>query len=83
MAMWADNVKFVKDIIDTKYNKIDAAIVEVTAVCNEENVETDNFRLQKVWNLCRKTQPATNPRNISILVCAHFSKYRRKISTYC
>eukprot|EP00092_Neocalanus_flemingeri_P070239 GFUD01086191.1.p1 GENE.GFUD01086191.1~~GFUD01086191.1.p1 ORF type:complete len:120 (-),score=38.62 GFUD01086191.1:18-350(-) len=30
MAMWADSVKFVKDIIDTKYHKIDAAVAEIT-----------------------------------------------------
>ena len=29
MAMWADNVKFVKDIIDSKYQKIDSAVAEV------------------------------------------------------
>ena len=29
MAMWADNVKFVKDIIDSKYAKIDTAVAEV------------------------------------------------------
>ena len=27
--MWADNVKFVKDIIDSKYQKIDSAVAEV------------------------------------------------------
>ena len=27
--MWADNVKFVKDIIDSKYLKIDTALTEV------------------------------------------------------
>ena len=29
MTMWADNIKFVKDIIDSKYQKIDAAAAEV------------------------------------------------------
>lgn len=29
MTMWADNVKFVKDIIDSKYLKIDGALTEV------------------------------------------------------
>ena len=29
MTMWADNVKFVKDIIDSKYLKIDTALTEV------------------------------------------------------
>ena len=32
MAMWADNVKFVKDIIDSKYQKIDTAITEVITI---------------------------------------------------
>ena len=30
MTMWADNLKFVKDIIDTKYNKIEVAVAEVS-----------------------------------------------------
>ena len=30
MTMWADNVKFVKDILDSKYQKIDSAVHEVT-----------------------------------------------------
>ena len=29
MTMWADNIKFVKDIIDSKYIKIDHAVAEV------------------------------------------------------
>ena len=35
--MWADNVKFVKDIIDSKYQKIDAATAEVGECYNNEN----------------------------------------------
>merc|ERR1712076_242456 len=30
MTMWADNVKFVKDILDSKYQKIDSAVAEFT-----------------------------------------------------
>ena len=29
MAVWADNIKFVRDIIDTKFGKIDQAVQEV------------------------------------------------------
>ena len=29
MAVWADNIKFVKDIIDSKFIKIDQAVAEV------------------------------------------------------
>ena len=30
--MWADNIKFVKDIIDGKYQKIDSAAAEVPVI---------------------------------------------------
>ena len=30
--MWADNIKFVKDIIDGKYQKIDSAATEVPSL---------------------------------------------------
>ena len=30
--MWADNIKFVKDIIDGKYQKIDSAAAEVQVI---------------------------------------------------
>jgi hypothetical protein len=33
MTMWAENIKFVKDIIDSKYSKIDQAVAEV---CKED-----------------------------------------------
>ena len=39
MAMWADNVKFVKDIIDSKYQKIDAAVAEVNYKFIESNMK--------------------------------------------
>ena len=29
MTMWADNVKFVKDIVDSKYAKIETAAADV------------------------------------------------------
>merc|ERR1711936_891494 len=39
MAVWADNIKFVKDIIDSKFNKIDQAVAEVTE--SLETLKTD------------------------------------------
>ena len=46
MAMWADNVKFVKDIIDSKYQKIDSAIAEVIM---EDDVLKAFESLAKRW----------------------------------
>ena len=34
MTMWADNVKFVKDIVDSKYAKIETAAADVRAIQN-------------------------------------------------
>ena len=34
MTMWADNVKFVKDIVDSKYAKIETAAADVRAIHN-------------------------------------------------
>jgi len=39
MTMWADNVKFVKDILDSKYQKIDSAVAEFTE--NADLLEKD------------------------------------------
>jgi hypothetical protein len=48
MAMWADNVKFVKDIIDSKYQKIDAAAAEVEENTNHEQYKPNISRLMRV-----------------------------------
>ena len=38
MTMWADNVKFVKDIVDSKYAKIETAAADV-----RENQKSKHF----------------------------------------
>ena len=43
MAMWADNVKFVKDIIDSKYQKIDAAVAEVEQTNEYKDDSNEQF----------------------------------------
>ena len=42
MTMWADNVKFVKDIVDSKYAKIETAAAEV----NDDHVNQTNVSPQ-------------------------------------
>ena len=34
MAVWADNIKFVREIIESKFNKIDNSVAEVTGSCD-------------------------------------------------
>merc|ERR1712038_112498 len=42
MTYWADNIKFVKDIIDSKYKKIDDAIADMEEHVNHLNENKDN-----------------------------------------
>ena len=39
MTMWADNIKFVKDILDGKYKKIDDAVAEVFIYYESQRVQ--------------------------------------------
>ena len=41
MTYWADNIKFVKDIIDSKYKKIDDAIADVRALSSDS--------IERIW----------------------------------
>ena len=45
MAVWADNIKFVRDIIDTKFGKIDQAVQEVGGWAGEQCHASVNFIL--------------------------------------
>ena len=45
--MWADNVKFVKDIIDSKYQKIDAAAAKVEKSNNHEQFKDKYFQINE------------------------------------
>ena len=45
--MWADNVKFVKDIIDSKYQKIDAAVAEVEQTNEYKDDSNEQFQINE------------------------------------
>ena len=47
MTMWADNIKFVKDIIDSKYQKIDQAASEVGYI--KDNKYREAFQFFNGW----------------------------------
>jgi len=42
MTYWADNIKFIKDIIDSKYKKIEDAIVDMEEHVKSLNEDSDN-----------------------------------------
>ena len=50
MTMWADNVKFVKDIVDSKYAKIETAAADVRMQSNANSDGISNINIwQRTW----------------------------------
>ena len=39
MTFWADNIKFIKDVLDSKYKKIEDNLAEVCAVLPLKNTK--------------------------------------------
>ncbi len=47
MTYWADNIKFIKDILESKYKKIDDSIADVSAKKRKERL---NFN-SRFWRV--------------------------------
>jgi len=43
MTFWADNLKFIKDILDSKYKKIEDAIAEVRSFFELKYIRQNDF----------------------------------------
>ena len=41
MTYWADNIKFIKDILDSKYKKIEDAIADVSETSEDSSRRRD------------------------------------------
>ena len=54
MTMWADNVKFVKDIVDSKYAKIETAAADVRNSFSHENTNTNTNKRTNMYNYLPK-----------------------------
>ncbi|TRY73606.1 hypothetical protein TCAL_08183 [Tigriopus californicus] len=47
MTYWADNIKFIKDILDSKYKKIEDAIVDIDEHCARLAEDKDNKKARE------------------------------------
>ena len=41
MTYWADNIKFIKDILDSKYKKIEDAVADVSVAHESKKSDLD------------------------------------------
>merc|ERR1711915_194988 len=68
MAMWADNLKFVKDILDGKYKKIDDAIAELNDNAEVLTKEPDAAKPKEMFLGAGRTLELMEPKEIEQLL---------------
>merc|ERR1711982_259698 len=68
MGMWADNVKFVKDIIDSKYQKIDAAAAEINESSEALMKDAGCAKSKEHFNTGLRTLEMVQPSEIETLL---------------
>jgi len=68
MAMWADNVKFVKDIIDSKYQKIDTAVAELNDSIEGLQKDASCHKSKEHLNSSLRTLELVQPAEIQTLM---------------
>merc|ERR1712223_1167144 len=68
MAVWADNIKFVKDIIDTKFGKIDQAVQEIEEGLSVLETEVKSSQAKEKYTFALRSLKLMQPQEIEILV---------------
>jgi len=66
--MWADNIKFVKDILDGKYKKIDDAVAELTENAEILAKEPDSAKSREAIASSGRTLELMEPKEIEQLL---------------
>merc|ERR1712223_220474 len=68
MAVWADNIKFVKDIIDTKFGKIDQAVQEIEEGLSLLETDVKSSQAKEKYTFALRSLKLMQPQEIEILV---------------
>merc|ERR1712165_631336 len=68
MAVWADNIKFVKDIIDTKFGKIDQAVQMIEEGLSLLETDVKSSQAKEKYTFALRSLKLMQPQEIEILV---------------
>merc|ERR1712223_613279 len=68
MAVWADNIKFVKDIINTKFGKIDQAVQEIEEGLSLLETDVKSSQAKEKFTFALRSLKLMQPQEIEILV---------------
>merc|ERR1739838_956350 len=73
MTFWADNIKFIKDVLDSKYKKIEDALADLQEHTDGLDKEPDNKKLKDLFVEAKRTVELINMDELNTLAETMFA----------
>jgi hypothetical protein len=73
MTFWADNIKFIKDVLDSKYKKIEDALTDLQEHTDGLDKESDNKKLKDLFVEAMRTVELINMDELNTLAETMFA----------
>merc|ERR1712048_861295 len=73
MTFWADNIKFIKDVLDSKYKKIEDALADLQEHTDGLDKEPDNKKLKDLFIEAMRTVELVNMDELNTLAETMFA----------
>lgn len=74
MTFWADNIKFMKDILDSKYKKIEDALADLEEHIAELGKDPDNKKIKDLFKEAASSLELVNCDEMSALAETMFAE---------
>jgi len=73
MTFWADNIKFIKDVLDSKYKKIEDALTDLQEHMDGLDKEPDNKKFKDLFVEAMRTVELVNMDELNTLAETMFA----------
>jgi len=73
MTFWADNIKFIKDVLDSKYKKIEDALADLQEHTDGLDKDPDNKKLKDLFIEAKRTVELINMDELNTLAETMFA----------
>jgi len=67
MTYWADNIRFIKEVQDSKYEKIEEAITKLTEQLEVLSKEETDAKAREIFHEASRTLEMANPEDLQSL----------------
>merc|ERR1712126_649510 len=85
MTFWADNIRFIKEVQDSKYQKIEEAIAKLTEQLEILTKEETDPKAREIFHEASRTLEMANPDDLQSLarqclkICMNVLKKKKKL----